>query len=107
MFKLLLIIIGCVLFFIGMSIPLGFFGMFGMLVALVGTFFISRPFALDSGFGNTPAFFLIGMFLFIPSFFLAEKNFIELGMDDLTSGAFRLTLCLVAGVLAFLSISKS
>jgi hypothetical protein len=106
MFKLLQIIIGCVLFFIGMSIPLGLFGLFAMLLALVGTFFISRPFALDSGFGNTPAFFLIGMFLFTPSFFIAEKTFIELGMDDLTSGAFRLTLCLVAGVMSFLSISK-
>lgn len=106
MFKLPLIIIGCVLFFIGMSIPLGFFGLFGMLLALVGTFFISRPFALDSGFGNTPAFFLIGMFLFIPSFFVAQKTFIEFGLDDLTSGAIRLTLCMVGGVLAFLSISK-
>lgn len=107
MFKLPQIIIGCILFFIGMSIPLGFFSLFGMLLALIGTFFISRPFALDSGFGNTPAFFLIGIFLFIPSFFLADKTFIEIGMDDLTSGAFRLTLCLVAGVLSFLSISKS
>lgn len=107
MFKLPLIIIGCILFFIGMSIPLGFFGLFGMLLALVGTFFISRPFALDSGFGNTPALFLIGMLLFVPSFFLTEKTFGELGMDDLTSGAIRLTLCLVAGVLSFLSISKS
>jgi len=107
MFKLPLIIIGCVLFFIGMSIPLGFFGLFGMLLALVGTFFLSRPFALDSGFGNTPAFFLIGMFVFIPSFFLAEKLFMEIGLDSLTSGVIRLTLCLVAGVLSFLSISKN
>jgi membrane-bound ClpP family serine protease len=107
MFKLPLIIIGSVLFFIGMSIPLGFFGLFGMLLALVGTFFLSRPFALDSGFGNTPAFFLIGMIVFIPSFFLAQKTFGGLGFDDLTSGAIRLTLCMIGGVIAFLSISKS
>ena len=106
MFKLPLIIIGSVLFFIGMSIPLGFFGLFGMLLALVGTFFLSRPFALDSGFGNTPAFFLIGMIVFVPSFFLAQKTFIEVGMDDLTGGAIRLTLCMIGGVIAFLSISK-
>jgi membrane-bound ClpP family serine protease len=106
MFKLPLIIIGSVLFFIGMSIPLGFFGLFGMLLALVGTFFLSRPFALDSGFGNTPAFFLIGMIVFVPSFFLAQKTFIEIGMDDLTGGAIRLTLCMIGGVIAFLSISK-
>jgi uncharacterized membrane protein len=107
MFKLPQIIIGCILFFIGMSIPLGFFSLFGMLLALIGTFFISRPFALDSGFGNTPMFFLLGMFVFIPSFFLTRKTFIEFGMDDLTIGAIRLTLCMVGGVLAFLSISKS
>jgi uncharacterized membrane protein len=107
MFNLPQIIIGCILFLVGMSIPLGFFGLFGMLLALVGTFFISRPFALDNVFGNTPAFFLIGMFVFIPSFFLAQKTFIELGMDDPTIGAIRLTLCMVGGVLAFLSISKS
>jgi hypothetical protein len=106
MLKLPLIIIGCILFLIGMSIPLGFFGLFGMLLALVGTFFLSRPFALDSGFGNTPVLFLIGILLFIPSFFLAQKTFIGLGFDDLTGGVIRLTLCMVGGVLAFLSISK-
>ena len=104
MINLIKIIIGCILFFVGMSLNVGFFP---MALVMIGTFFISRPFALESGFGNTPAFFLIGMFLFIPSFFLAQKTFVEIGLDDLTSGVIRLTLCLVAGVLSFLSISKS
>lgn len=103
MFKLLQLIIGGSLFFFGVTYDLN---TFGLIMTMIGAFIISRPFALDSGFGSTPALFLIGMFLFIPSFFLTRHYLDGAGFYPLTVEVTRITICLVTSVLAFLSICE-
>lgn len=103
MFKILQLIIGGSLFFSGVTHDLN---TFGLIMTMVGAFIISRPFALDSGFGNTPALFLIGMLFFIPSFFLTRHYLDGFGFYPLTVEVTRITACLVTSVIAFLSICK-
>jgi hypothetical protein len=101
MFNLIKLIIGLFLFLIGVSLSPTLFSLF---LTMIGSFIISRPIALDSAFGNTPFLFLIGILFFIPSFYSSKEFF---NFFEMNGSVIRITLCLVTGVLTWLSISKN
>lgn len=100
MLKLPYIVLGLILFLIGMAITPGFFSL-GMV--LVGCFILSRIMAFDY---SVPAFFIIGIVIFGFCFSMIAPLLQEMGVDRGTSNNARLLTTLASGVFAWLSVKK-
>lgn len=100
MFKLIKIFLGLLLFIIGINLNPTLFALF---LTMIGCYFLSRPIALEF---TGPGYFIMGAIVLIPVFFLTIPVLKEIQIDTYIGEVFRFTLCLIAGVVSFLSIKK-
>lgn len=101
MFTTIKIILGLLLFCIGINIHPTLFAL-GM--TMLGCYFLSRPIAFE--YGSGPGYFIMGSIVMIPVFFLSIPLSKQIPIDAYLGEVFRFTLCLVSGVFSFLSIKK-
>lgn len=104
MFNIIKIILGGSIFFLGVSAEEP--RLYSLLLVMVGGYIISRPFSFDSGFGNMPLLFILGVIFLIPSFFIIDSVLEPFIIEDDKIDTIRLTMVLVSSVVASLSICK-
>lgn len=90
------IVIGLIIFSIGMVIPV-----VGFLPMLVGGYLLSRMFVDNY---NIPLFFFLGILVLIPSFFWIVPLFGHMGVGG--GDVVRYTMCLIGSVMTWLSVGK-